>query len=519
MVINMNEARFVRSRKFKYGGISVLFMVSFIAVVIVINVIFTALATKFKLYIDMTSEGLYTITDVTKDLLKDVDDEVKIIFCHDPDYIDSYSTESRLLRSAAERFAKEFDFIKVEYVNSIKEPHLVEKYATTSAAGVTTGIKTTSMILESGTEFRVYAPQAFFTYDEDSGNLFADNSEEKMVAGILSVTASESPIAYFTTGHGESVQGDEYNGSPFYTTLVDAGFDVRTIDLSVEEISDDARLIIINDPKYDFLKGEESSVSELDKIDKYLAKFGTLLVFKDPLTQDLNNLEEFLFEWGIVFDDTIVKDSERSISIDGYSVVADYAKDTLGGSIFKDISSLASPPKTILKRVSPISVASTYKEAKTEEGKATGTYTYYGNNVSRDLSAMLLASPTAVATVDGKTVDSKGGYNLMVVSRDTRIIDNESYYSYVIAAGTSNFTAFEYLSSNVYANEEILYSTLRATGREKVPAGIDFKVFKETKIEDMTTAEATRWTVGLVTVLPAAALLTGLYIVVRRKYL
>ena len=514
MVIIMKRDSFARSRRFKYGGTAILLTVCFIAVVIIVNVIFTALANKFSLYIDMTSEGIYTISDAAKELLEDVDQEVKIIFCEDPDYIDSYSVETRLMRSAAERFEKEFDFIKVEYINSVKEPHLVSKYITTKAGGITTGINPTSIILESGTEFRVYAPQAFFTYAEEDRSLFADNSERKLVSGILSVTAAEYPIAYLTRGHGESIEPS----NPLYITLADAGFDVRTIDLSSEEIDENTRLIIINDPKYDFLSGGDK-MSEIEKIDRYLAKYGTLMVFKDPNTQKLPNLEEFLYEWGIVFEDTVVKDTNRSISIDGYSIVAEYVKDTLGGSIFTDISKLASPPKTIFERVSPISIAPIYTQAKDEQGNPLGAYTYYGNNANRDLSAMLISSPTSVATRNNEVVDEKGSYNLMVICRDTRMIENESYSSYVIAAGTSNFTASKYLISNVYANEEILYATLRATGREKVPADIEFKVFKETKIENMTIAEARRWTVGLVTVLPIASLLVGLYVVVRRRYL
>lgn len=508
----MKSSRFERSRRLKYGGTAVAVTVCFIAVIIVINVIFTALAQEFNLFIDMTSEGIYTISDVTKELLGDVNQEVKIIFCHEPDYVDSYSTETRLLRNAAERFEKEFDFIKVEYINSIKEPHLVSKYALTQA----TAINPRSIILESGTEFRVYEPQVFFKYSQETGSLFADDSERRFVTGILAVTAAEMPIAYFTTEHGEA----DYKDSPFYNTLVDAGFDVRPINLTSEDIDEDARLVIINNPKYDFLSSDDpGQMSEIEKIDRYLADFGTLIVFKDPNTQKLPNLEEFLYEWGIVFEDTVVRDTNRSITIDGYSIVAEYAKDTLGGSIFKDISNLASPPKTIMERVSPISISPIYTQAKDENGNPYNAYTYYGNNASRDLSTMLVASPTAKATRDGQVVDDKGSYNLMVICRETRMIDNEDFSSYVIAAGTSHFTDAKYINSNVYANEDILYATLRATGREKVPADIEFKVFHETKIEGITTAEAARWTVGLVTVLPLVTLLAGLVVVIRRRYL
>ena len=68
-------------RKFKYGGAAIAFTVAFVAVIIIVNVIFSALANKYALYADMTKSKYYGISQATKDLLQDFDDEVTIIFC------------------------------------------------------------------------------------------------------------------------------------------------------------------------------------------------------------------------------------------------------------------------------------------------------------------------------------------------------------------------------------------------------------------------------------------------------
>lgn len=81
--------------------------------------------------------------------------------------------------------------------------------------------------------------------DPTTGSTWAYNGEEIFAAAFLAVTADETPTAYFTIGHGESA------ARAFINTIVKAGYDVKTIDLTKEEISDDCRLIIINDPKYD----------------------------------------------------------------------------------------------------------------------------------------------------------------------------------------------------------------------------------------------------------------------------
>ncbi len=77
-----------------------------IAVVVIINVIFSALATNYKWYIDMTTEGLYSISDSTHallDPLADRDDvHIRIIFCTDEDELESsYYSKARASECAA----------------------------------------------------------------------------------------------------------------------------------------------------------------------------------------------------------------------------------------------------------------------------------------------------------------------------------------------------------------------------------------------------------------------------------
>ena len=245
---------------------------------------------------------------------------------------------------------------------------------------------------------------------------------------------------------------------------------------------------------------------------------GTLMVFKDPETNYLKNLEEFLYEWGVVFDGGVVVDLSNSITSDGKSLVASYPSGTLASSIHKDISSLAAPPKTIVKNASPLAVSELYTAGRDADGVKTNTWTYSGNNAYRELSAVLTASPTATVVEDGEVTDREGGYNLMTVTREMNTENNDTYYGYVLAAGTRYFTSPDYLESNTYANENILYYALRVMGREKVPADIPFKEFANTKIEDMTSAEAIRASILLITVIPLLAAVCGAVVTTRRKY-
>ena len=500
----------LKKRSFKYASLSTVFTAAVLGIVVMVNVIFTVLAARYTLYADLTDTALWTLSDEAKEIIAEAEGEITITFCHERDYIESSATMRHISNTALE-IEKEFPNVTVRYINSILEPQLVSKYKYTDVST----IQTTNVIVESGSEFRVYAADAFFVTDPTTGSTWAYNGEEIFAAAFLAVTADETPTAYFTIGHGESAP------AAFINTIVKAGYDVKTIDLTKEEISDDCRLIIINDPKYD-LAGyntyDKDAVSEIAKIDRFLEDDGTLMVFKDSETGYLKNLEEFLYEWGVVFGDGVVVDTANSVTSDGRSLVAAYPSGTLAASVHSDISSLPAAPKTIVKNAGPITVSPLYVAGIDDEGAATNTYVYSGNNAYRELSAVLTAYPSAHLSENGKTTDTAGGYNLMTITRDMNTRNNDAYYSYVLAANTSYFTSADYLESNAYANENILYYALRVMGREKVPCDIPFKEFAVTKIENMTSAEAVRAAVLLITVIPICAAVCGVVVTTRRKF-
>ena len=71
---------FYQSRKFKYGSVATAFTISFVAIVVIFNIIFTALSTKYMWYIDMTKEQVFTLSEEAKDIMSDIKNEVNIYF-------------------------------------------------------------------------------------------------------------------------------------------------------------------------------------------------------------------------------------------------------------------------------------------------------------------------------------------------------------------------------------------------------------------------------------------------------
>ncbi len=492
---------FTQSRKFKYGSMATAFTIGFIAIVVIFNIIFTALASRYNWYIDMTSEQVFTLSDEAKEIMSDITNEVKIIFASEPDVLmtGSDSAYMRYVYTTAKQLEESFANITVECVNVLKHPSYFREYYNTT----NTDIDSDSVVVVSGSEIRIFAAEAFFTFDENYENVWAYNGEYKLISGIMQVTQTDTPIVAFTTEHGESLSD---NGAGNLATLfADNGFEVQSVNLANETLDDDCRILVIYNPRYDFIGSEADAdqFNEIQKIDDFLDDYGCLLVFAEPAYVDnLTNLNEFLEEWGISYvGDTYIRDKDHAMTVDGYGIVTEYQSDTLGASIYSELSKLSTPPKAMIYKSMPIDIL------WESGGDLSG---------SRDVSAVLKSHDTSELVVDG-AVTEVGSYNVMTISRETRIVDNEYYYSYVIASGSPTFSDGAYVVSNAYANKDVLSAAMKAVGRERVLAVLDFKPFDDDDIT-ITTDEANHWTAAMTLVIPVIVAACGIYVVTRRKH-
>lgn len=458
------------------------------------------------------------------------DMKVRIIFCDEMDAIVENTTQ-RLVLDTAEDLQRAFpDIISVEFVNVWTNPSAVEPYKQTPLSK----IYSTNVILVSGTESRLYALNAFFTFsDTTSTEPWAYRGEKTFAAGMLSLLKAESPIACVTINHGEMFTDYE-----LLNLLGDAGYLVRTINLAAEEIPADCRMLVVYNPTSDFLvRDNVSDVSEIAKINTWLDDFNSMMVFMSPDSPVLPNLEEYLQEWGIVYERSYNKDSDRilpymikdtsqSLTADGMTIVGEYTTKGLGASIHTDMRSVTYPAKVIFKNTMSISYPASYSVLTYEdENDPTNTFrygSYYSNGVSRSIYDVFVSSPNAVAMAGGdqvKAASTLEPFKLMTITRETQMISNDTAdYSYVLACGSTAFASSDMLQSSAFGNSEVLISALRSMAKETVVVDLKFKPFASTKIESITTAEANQYTV-ILTVIPASIVLgIGIFVVVRRRY-
>ncbi len=489
MNMQMNRLNPAKTRKFKYGAAAIILTAVTVAAVVIINAIFSSLAYKNNWYIDLTKDKLFGLTDAGRAMLDEIDDEIVIHFCMPYDQLEADGA-TKMVFELVKEMASSYDNITYDYIDIISNPTAINKYKTTTA----TNIPLDSIIVESGTEFRVFALRAMFTMNNQNV-VWAFNGEKKLITAFSQITQAETPIAYFTTTHGEYI-------TPEMTELFyDAGYIPMPIDLTKEDFDPDGRLLVISNPIYDFEGISEDTAgrkSEIEKIDDFLDEFNSVMVFTDPDTGDLPELYEFLSEWGISFDNAVLKDPSSSIDTEHYSLVGQYSmEESLGASLTSQITGLGTPPKAIVRYARPINLLWTEKE-------------------SRMTSTVLYTSENAEKYVDGEKVED-GRYSLVTLSRETRYIENTPHYSYVFAIGSQYFTSSEYLSRKAYSNSDIIHAMMIAMGKTQVPIDLDPKVFEDESL-DITTQEAANWTIFLTMVIPACFLIAGIVVWIRRKH-
>ncbi len=508
---------FKMNKKLRYGSISVAATAAFIAAVIALNVVFSALASKFLWYIDMTSETLYTLSDECVELLSDIDMPVKILFCDDPDNLEATDT-TRLVYNTALQLEEKLDNIEVDTVNIIENRSAVNKYLTTA----TTEIKTTDVIIESGTEFRIVKLEAFYTFSSsNSSEPWAYNAEARYAATIVAVTRAEAPVCALLSNHGEAWQDAE-----LMSLISDAGYKLEIIDLTKDEIPEDCRLMISYNPTSDFMSSfdEFSEVSEIEKLDKFLDGLNSFMIFVSPQTPVLPNLEEYLYEWGIKFGrhtdevnntySQLVKDTSQSLTFDGYTIVSEYVteENSLGAQVNRDLTNAGTAPKVIFRDAMPILHADNYD--------STGYYS--SNGYSRQINDIFVTSDGAVVEANGEVVGEAGEadrFPLLTITTEGRQVAGSmtTDYSYVMACGSIDFASEAMLQSNVYGNRDSLYSMMRIMQKEIFVIDLAKKPFANVQIESLTASDATSYTVALAVIPTMIVFICGTVVMIRRK--
>ncbi len=435
-------------------------------------------------YGDATPEGLYTPSQLLLDTCASLQGEITITFCAESDRLLA-SYESRYVYYLAKQLSNRFDHIRVVCVNVLDNPTAVDPYRATSASR----IDPDDVIVSCGGRYRIYSATSFWTLGEnaqDETDYYSFNGEYKLATAFLAITSVVEPVVCFAYGHGEHIYVPEEHTryeelkshsdpsrSAFYTLMREEGLRVEYIDLTTQEIPEDCVLVVMDGPTSDYPLGDGQTldgVNALTRLHRFLAdRQGALMVFKDP-DYSLPNLEDFMGDWGIGFENHILLQDMTQSLTDGTEVSDDHRYEKLivnlsqddksvANAIYGDIAALGTAPRTIVER------AGTVYKTWANDGVGSSTV----SNLIPGYFDFFTTSPSARrVTVDGR-LDSLETKSETPAAISMRIrydkVTNDYYYSYCFGAATTSLTENTYLENRAYSNYDVLFALVRYISR------------------------------------------------------
>ncbi|MBE6712467.1 MAG: hypothetical protein E7580_02970 [Ruminococcaceae bacterium] len=505
---NSTKKSFFSTKKFKYGAAATVFTALFIAAVILLNAIVSAVDSKYSLHFDMTKDQLFSISDETVTLVNERIKEYEKKFGEKPEIKISFlNARDRIVENVqhswavtlAESYAERFSEITVEYNEDLTtHPDKYLKYSNQNYAIDSTAIIFTT---QEGA-FHVTGLDACLVYNETGEYVWAFQGEMKFNAALIDITTSEKPVVSFTTNHGESIP------ERLVELVKNCGFDIQEVDLSKtgSVIPPETKILIMCDPQTDIIAVNDDTVeSEYTKISDYLNDYRSMIVIGNNTTKSLPVLDELLSDWGLELQrNQLVMDDMYCHVQNNKNLYVEYPEiPAPAAALTKSLTDLTNTPRTISPNSAPIRIL--------KESDASKDYWVEPILTSSVNSYVEIVSD---AGVDKKT----GSYNLMALSTRKTIENNVDVYGHLLLIGSTDFVSTNAFSEQ-FGNTKILYNVVRLLADEDIPMNTHYKVLQDYDLNTVIDS-GTVYMYGIVSVvlIPLVIFSFGAVVYFKRKH-
>lgn len=485
MIMMEKKNSIFNSRNLKYGSNSVILIVAVVAIAVLVNVI----VGMGDLKLDLTPNKLYSLSDVSRNELKNLKQEVQIIGLFDEVKADS-STDMKEVTELLNLYAK-YPNVKIQYVDPDKNPGIIKQLDPDN----TMDLQSQDFVVKSkvnGMEkkkklgyydlFQMEMDQQSYQY-----NKTGSNAEQGFTGAIKYVTSEKTPVVYFTSNHSEIDVDSQYSNLKSY--LEKNNFLTKKLDLlTVSEIPKDAELLVIAAPRSDL------TMPERDKLEAYFSKGGKAIFMFDYLASDptYDNFNALLSKFNVAVDYDKVKenDENRHLPNDQYTIVLDVPQNEIVPQEFK----------TLLENSRSISILKNTKEYITTTPIMSTSSNAVGEMVTKSRGEDL-KGPLDIAVA----VENKGGEaaSKILVMGNASFIGNDAATKYGDYYTNSMAFFLQSMSWMIGKQDEIIVPT------------------KNYEVNTLQISQLQTNIMGgvLVVVFPLLILGTGLAVFLRRRHL
>jgi len=294
---NNKSSKYFNARTMRFGSYALVLSVIAIALLVGLNILLGLKQVRPALRLDITQNKLFSISEQTTTVLKDMTKDVEFIVL---------TQEKNFTSIMLKEIFKQYELksggkIKLRFVDLDKDPQFIKRELDPDSI---TGITQGDMIVKSGKKVRLINQSDLqeTQYDQQTGQTYSAGLliEQTFTGAVQSVTSEVTPIVYFLTGHGE--MSPDADLSTLKGTLDINNYEVKTLKLT-ETVPDDASAIVVSNPTTDLL-GEETAI-----LADWLKTMGgdmIILASTNPEAAEMPNLLSLMEPYNLKLNNDIV---------------------------------------------------------------------------------------------------------------------------------------------------------------------------------------------------------------------
>lgn len=482
------------ARKWQYGTISVGLVIAFIAVIVMANAGISFLTNRFYLKLDMTPTSYYEISDTTRNLLENMQQEVTVhILLSENDVINSkyYNIAYEFLQKYR---ALSGGKISINFVDIYKNPTFINGYTDTPEE-----ISAGSFIVESPLRYKILkladlykistqvTDASTYSYQQYVSGVEADQT---LASALQYVLSEDLPTVVFVTGH------DEQYSDYFASLFTNSNYNYQEVNIVFNDIPRDAAIVVVGNP------GSDWTNEQINRLDTYLKEENGNVIFLAGLSSTQTPLlNDWLEEWGVGVQNLMVLDSERAIG-NPLGVVADILDTTVCENLeVSDTTYVLMPNSVSLELLwensnhhsaTPVLASSASSYAKSfEDFNDVKSYAY----------------------ADG---DEKGPFHLGILCTYSSSVSGVATGGRMLVLGSNYMIADTYLDMEQLANKDYLLEVIDYLYDGVDPLIIDTVKYTSTSMT-MLSSQA-RTILIVLMVIPFVVLAFGIYVWLRRRH-
>lgn len=459
-------------RKFRSGAYVT--MVS--AIVIVMVLVVNMFVSKLNIELDLSTQNMYTLSEDTKNMLKDLKDDITIY------YMVQTGSETEVFQKIAKKYDTLSDKITLESKDPVLYPKFASQYVEDEVA------ENSFIVVNNTTGTAKYVANSdmlvqelnYQTYSYDTTGI---DVEGQLTSAIQYVTSTELPVMYVVEGHGETEIGDSFNSSADKMNV-----SVETLaTLSTDSIPEDCDMLYINAPQKDF------SDEETTMIKNYLSAGGKAVITLNYNSAGLTNFLSILDYYGIEMVDGIVMEGDANMHMTNYP---HYLVPTLESH---DITANASNNQipVLMPVCSGLAISDTLRSSLTVEPLMTTSDSAYAK------------VGTEFTTYEKEDGDINGPFYLGLAATDTY----NGVTSQIVVYSTE--LTFDEGTSQ-YGNSDLLSGTISYLSGDTGTLSIPTKSVTEDQVYP-SQEEALLWGFVVVVLLPVGILIAGIMVCLKRR--